>query len=269
MVYKFVYKKTGFGVSVKEQLPEKLHKPVIKKLKERRVYARFKNYLGSCLLRISFKYLLYVTDVFTKYAWVKPLKDKKVKTVSNAFIETVNESIRKLNRFWIGQGREFHNKLMQDRFENNDTLMYCTHNKGGFVIAERFIKTLKAKIYKTITTNDRKFYLPFLNELVDRCNNTYHHYINWKSTNADYSALTEKIATKPKAPKFKVHDNVGSTKYKNIFGKGYTKNRWSRAISIIDCVLKTNPWTYKFKELNGEKIIGVFMKKNCCVVYYK
>ena len=72
--------------------------------------------------------------------------------------------------------------------------------------------------------------------------------------------MTEKIETNPKAPKFKVNDGVTITKYKNIFSKGYTKN-WSREIFIIHYVLKNNPWTYKIKHLNGEKMIGSFYQK--------
>ena len=94
---------------------------------------------------INVKYLLCVIDVFTKYA---PLKDKKGRTVLNVFVEIVNESNRKPNKLWVDQGREFYNKLMQEWLDNNDILMYSTHNEGTSVIAERFIKTLKAKIYK-------------------------------------------------------------------------------------------------------------------------
>ena len=73
----------------------------------------------------------------------KPLKDKKGKTVLNAFIEIVNESNRKPNKLWIDQGREFYNKLMQEWFGNNDILMYYTHNEGKSVVSERFIKKIK------------------------------------------------------------------------------------------------------------------------------
>ena len=89
----------------------------------------------------------YVIDPFNRYACVKPLKDKKGKTVLNAFIEIVNESNRKPNKLWLDQGREFYNELMQEWLNNNDILMYSTLNEGNSVIAERFIKTLKAKIY--------------------------------------------------------------------------------------------------------------------------
>ena len=73
-----------------------------------------------------------------------------------------------------------------------------------------------------------------MNKLVDQYNNTYHHSINKNPINADYSALTEKIETNPKAPKFKVNDRVRITTYKSIFGKGYIEN-WSREIFFIDC----------------------------------
>ena len=94
------------------------------------------------------KYLLCVIDVSTKYAWVKPLKDKKGKATLNTFTEIVNESNCKLNKLWVDQGREFYNKLMQECLDNNDILMCSTYNEGKPVIAERFVKTLKAKIYK-------------------------------------------------------------------------------------------------------------------------
>ena len=200
------------------------------------------------------KYLLFIIDVFTKYAWVKSLKDKKGKTVPNAFIEVVNGSNRKPNKLWVDQGREFCNKLMQEWLDNNDILMYLTHNKSKSVIAERFIKTLN------MTANDSKSYLSYLNKLVDQYDNTYHHSVGKKPINADYSALTEKVETNPKAPMFKVNDRVRITKYKNTFSKGYTEN-WSREMFIIDFVLKTNLWTYKIKNLKEEKITGSFCEK--------
>ena len=102
-----------------------------------------------------------------------------------------------------------------------------------------------------------------MNKLVDQYNNIYHRSINIKPVNTDCSALNKKTKTNPEATNFKVNDRARITKYKNNFSKGYTK-RWSRNIFIIDSVLKTNHWTYKIKDLNGEKIIGSFNEKNCC-----
>ena len=75
------------------------------------------------------------------------MKDKKSKTVLNAFIEIVNESSHKPNKLWVDQGREFYNKFMQEWLNNRDILMYSTHNDDKPVIAKRFIKTLNSKIY--------------------------------------------------------------------------------------------------------------------------
>ena len=105
MVYKFFDKKTESEVSVNEQLAEELIKPVIKKFTRRKVYARFKGNIWAAHLdgmeslfseNRNVKYLLLcVIDVFTKYAQVKTLKDKKGKTVLNNFIEIVNGLILK------------------------------------------------------------------------------------------------------------------------------------------------------------------------------
>ena len=88
MVYKFFEKKTRLEISINEQLAEELHKPVVKKYKRRNVYVRFKGNIWAADLaetgslsskNKNFKYLLCFIKVFTKYAWVKPSKDKKVK----------------------------------------------------------------------------------------------------------------------------------------------------------------------------------------------
>ena len=198
------------------------------------------------------KYLLCVIDIFTKHAWVKPLKYKKSKTVLNAFMEIVNESNCKPNKLWVDQGRHFYNKLMQEWLGNIGILMYSTHNESKSVIAERLIKTLIPKLFKKMTANDNKSYLPNLSKLVNQYKNSHHHPIIRKPINADYSTFTEKIETNPKALKFKVNDRVRITKCKNILSKEYTKN-WSREILIIDSVLKTNSWAYKLAYFNGEK----------------
>ena len=114
MIYKCFDKKTESRINVKEHLAEELHKPVTKKFKRWKVYARFKdNILAADLTKMeslssknkNVKYLLGVIDVFTKYEWVKPLKDKNGKTVLDAFIEKINESNRKPNKLWVDQGR--------------------------------------------------------------------------------------------------------------------------------------------------------------------
>ena len=80
-------------------------------------------------------------EVFTKYVCVKPLKDKKTKTVLHGFIEIVNKSKHKPNKLWVDQRREIFYNLMQRWLEDDDILMYSNHNEGKSVVAERCIKT--------------------------------------------------------------------------------------------------------------------------------
>ena len=111
MVYKFYDKKIGSRIIVKEQLAKELYKPLIKNF-----YARFKDNIWLAVfteIELLFsnnkrvQYSLCFIDVFTRHEWVKPLKGKKSKTVLNTFIEIVNESNRKENKFWDNQGRGF------------------------------------------------------------------------------------------------------------------------------------------------------------------
>ena len=130
---------------------------------------RFKNIIWAADLAkmgwLSYRnwgviYLLCAIDVFTKYTCVKPLKEKKVKAVLHGFIETVYESKCKQNNLWVGQGKEFYNSQWLD---DNDILMYSIHNESKSAVAERFIRTLKGKIYKKMVPNNSKFF-PWLFE---------------------------------------------------------------------------------------------------------
>ena len=165
------------------------------------------------------KYLLCVIDLFIKYAWVRPLKDKKAKTVLHGFIIIANTFKSKTNKVWVDQGKEFQKSLMQKWLGDIDILMYSTHNEGKLVVVERFIKTLKGKIYKKMTANDNKCYVGYLNKIVDEYNNSYYHSIDKKPIDPDYSALTEEIESSHQALEFKVGDTVTISRYKNIFSK--------------------------------------------------
>ena len=138
--------------------------------------------------------------------------------------------------------------------------MYSTHNAGKSVIAESFIKTLKAKIEENMTANDSIFYLSYLNKSLDQYNNTYHHSINKKPNIVDYYALTEKMRRILKLINLKWMTESELLSIRIFLQKGYTEN-WSREIFIIDSVLKANPWTYQIKYLNGGKIMGSFNEK--------
>ena len=136
--------------------------------------------------------------------------------------------------------------------------MYSTHNEGKSVIAERFIRTLKNKIYKYITSISKNMYIDKLDDIVKKYNNTYRTSIKMKPVDVkDNTYIDFKKEFNDKNPKFKVGDHVRISKSKNIFAKGYMPN-WSEEIFIIKKIKNTVPWTYVINDLTGEEIIGTF-----------
>ena len=99
----------------------------------------------------GFRFLLCVIDIFSKYAWVVPLKDKKGVSIVDAFQKILDDSNRKPNKIWVDKGSEFYNSFVKKWLKDNDIEMYFTYNEGKSVAAERFIRTLKTKIYKYMT----------------------------------------------------------------------------------------------------------------------
>ena len=86
----------------------------------------------------GFLLLLCVIDIYSKYAWVIPLKDKKGITVTNAFQKNLDESNCKPNKIWVGKGSKFHNRSMNSWLERNEIEMYSTHNEGNLLLVKDF-----------------------------------------------------------------------------------------------------------------------------------
>ena len=139
--------------------------------------------------------------------------------------------------------------------------MYSSHNEGKSVAAERFIKTLKNKICKHMTAISKNGYFDVLNDIVGEYNNTNHKIIKMKpiDVKSDSFAKYNEESNK-KDLEFKVGGHVRISKYKNIFGKGYTPN-WSEEIFVAKKIKNPVPWTYIISDLNGKKIVGSFYEK--------
>ena len=101
----------------------------------------------------GFRFLLCVIDIFGKYAWVVPLKDKKGTSIVNDFQKILKESDRKPNKIWVDKGIEFYNNSFKHWLKDNNIEMYLIHNEGKFFVAERFIRTLKAKYMTLVSRN--------------------------------------------------------------------------------------------------------------------
>ena len=98
------------------------------------------------------RFLLCVIDIFSKYTWVVPLKDKKGVSIVNESQSILKQSNRKPNKIWVDKGSESYNTSFKKWLQDNDIIMYSTHNEGKSVVAKRFIRTIKNKIYKYMTS---------------------------------------------------------------------------------------------------------------------
>ena len=138
--------------------------------------------------------------------------------------------------------------------------MYSTYNEGKSVVAERFIRKLKNKLYKHMTATGKNVYYDVLDDVVNKYNNTKHSTIKMEPIDVKNNERVYIDEHTEKDIRFKVGDSVRISRYKNIFAKGYTPN-WSKEIFIVDKINETVPYTYNLKELNHEEIIGSFYDK--------
>ena len=267
MVYKFFDKKSsGSGIN-NVKLADELHKPVIKKFSKCKVYSSFKdNILGVDLADMQLlsrqnkgiKYLLCAIDFFSKYAFVVPLKDKKGASVVKGFKKVVNESSREPDKIWVDKGSEFYNKVFKNWLKDEGIEIYSTYNEGKSVVAERFIRTLKNKLYKHMTAISQDVYWNVLDDAVAKYNDTINRSIGMKPKDVKSDKKAVYVAeSNEKSTRFSVGDRVRISKFKNIFAKGYTPN-WSKEIFVVNKIKNTVPWTYELKDLNREDIIGRF-----------
>ena len=206
------------------------------------------------------KYLSSTIDIFSKYAWVVPLKDKRGLTIVNAFPKIISKG-RKPNKIWVDQGGAFYNNLFKRFLKINNVEMYSVNNEAKSVDAKRFIKMLKNKIFKHTTAISKNVCFDVLGSIVNKSNNTVHRTIKVKPTDFTSDSYAEyNEDSNEKDPKSKIDDRVRISKYKNIFAKRYTQN-WSEEVFIITKIKDTVPLAYVMSALNGESIAGSFYEK--------
>ena len=173
----------------------------------------------------GFHFLLCIIDVYSKYAWIALLEDEKGITTTRAYQEILDKHRNKPNNIWVNKGSAFYNRSMKSWLQDNDIEMYSTHNEGKPVAAGRFIRTLKNKVYKYMTSISKSMCIDILDYINNKNNNTYD--ISIKMNPVDVSSSTyfdfDKKDNKENS-KFKVGDHESISKYKNIFAKGYVPN---------------------------------------------
>ena len=257
-----------------EKLADELHKPIRRKFTRRRVIVNGIDEIWcSDLVEMGklskwnkgYRYLLMVLDVFSKYGWIVPLKDKKGESVAKTF-KTIFKEGRKPHYLWTDKGKEYYNKNMKELLDKNKINIYSTENEEKSSVCERWNRTMKNKMWKQFTVQNNTMYLDMLPKLVAEYNNTKHRSIGMTPVEASkkknegdvYINLYGKMKRTLTKPKFQVGDKVRISKYKRpIFDKGYAPN-WTEEIFTVDAILYTNPITYKMKDELGEEITGSF-----------
>lgn len=267
-----------------EQKTYTLHKPIVRNFKRRKTIVagidiqwqadladmqKFSKYNNG------YRYLLCVIDVFSKMAWVKPIKNKLSTTLIKTFNNILNESHRIPKSLQTDKGSEFINKPFQKFLKNKHIHFFTTENpETKASVIERFLRTLKGKMWKYFTYNNTKKYIDVLQYLINNYNRSKHSSTGYKPTDANIgnehiisnNINNNEISKDNKT--IKIGDHVRINKTKKHFTKGYLPN-WTLELFIVYKVINGSPITFKVHDLNGEEIKGSFYRNELQLIKNK
>ena len=240
-------------IKTKQQLLAKeLFSPQITKFRRERILSSYKDETWSADLiyksslskdNKNYKFILTVIDIFRKYAWAIPLKNKSGLSITNGFEIVLGES-RKPEKLWVDRGSEFYNKTFKSLLKEYETKLYSTYSDLKAVFIERFNRTLLHIINKPMFINGDGNWVNILTDAVETYNNNIHSTINM--TPVDASNNPDKVkytfSFKNIKPKLKIGDYVRNADERNIVSKGHTSN-WNRELFKVNEVLKSQPPT--------------------------
>ena len=248
-----------------------LHKPVRRKYKRRKTYSSGIDDLWQAdLVDLSNianyndgnRFLLTCIDVFSKFAWVVAIKNKKATTVRDAFSRIIGD--RKPNYLQTDKGSEFINETFQKFLRECDIKFYTSQNDDiKCAIIERFHRTLKARMYRYFTYSSSNRYVDVLSSLVSSYNKSYHRSIKTTPVHVlphNEAEIRHRLYQPKKLPikyKFVVGDKVRISESRQVFKKGYLAH-WSLEIFTISKRLPTEPPTYRIVDELKEEIKGSF-----------
>lgn len=213
------------------------------------------------------KYLMVVIDVFSKYGWIRPLKRKTGKEVNEAFVSIFKEDGRKPINLQCDKGREFVSHVSKNFFKKHDINFYTTRNPDTkAAVAERFLKTIKTRLWRYFTYKNTFRYIDVIQDLVRAYNHTVHSSIKMAPADVNERNLLRvwrNLYSKKEiyvVPKLKVGDTVRISRDKKHFAKGYERN-WSKEIFIVTRVIRHPVPVYELKDLADEVIDGTFYEQ--------
>ena len=248
------------------QLASELHKRALIKFPRRTVRAYLPDELWAADLvdmsnvknknkKITF--LLNIVDVYSRYAYSIPLKNKTGAAVLEA-LESITGG-RTPRYLWVDEGKEFYNKDVIGWCKKHHVLMYSTHSGLKSVFAESFNKTEKNAFYQEFNNKLTKNYYTFLPEFLETYNHTVHSATK-ETPDKIYNhgaATQESIMTRyDEKPKFKVGEYIRLSKVKKTFEKGYEVKWTPETFKIVGIDDKQNPIMYELEDLMDEKVDG-------------
>ena len=211
----------------------------------------------------GYRYILTVIDLFSRYAWSRPLKTKRGDEVAAAF-KAIFKGGRIPKRIQTDQGKEFENRHVRALFAKHNITLFSVKSAYKAALVERFNRTLKHKLWRYLTSSNQRKWLPVLQDAVRAYNHSIHRVIKRKPANVTQDSVADmrEENSKRQRPKGKdvirIGDSVRISKVKSIFDKGYLPNWTEEIFTVADINRKYHPLTYKLKDANGEEIEGSF-----------
>ena len=213
------------------------------------------------------KFILTVIDVFSRYAWARPLKTKSGTDVAKAFKSIFREGRIPL-RIQTDQGKEFENRHVRTLFHTHGIELFSVKSAYKAALVERFNRTLKARLWRYFTANVTQTWLHVLQEAVHAYNHSIHRMIKKRPVDVQASNVDEirelnARRRPPNVEKLDIHvgDKVRISKVKSVFAKGYLPNWTEEIFEVVSINTKFTPTTYKLKDYEGNIIDGNFYRQ--------
>ena len=215
----------------------------------------------------GYRFILTVIDIFSRYAWARPLKSKRGEEVAAAFEDIFQEG-RIPKRIQTDQGKEFENRHVLSLFHRHNIELFSVKSAYKAALVERFNRTLKHKLWRYFTMSTHQNWTQILQDVVHAYNHSIHRTLGRKPAEVtvnNAADVREKAFKRPPASTKKsdiqVGDKVRISKVKSIFAKGYLPN-WTEEIFTVESInRKTSPITYKLKDYQGNVIEGSFYRQ--------
>ena len=156
-----------------------------------------------------------IIDVFSKYGWAVPLKNKSGPEVTQALRQILRKN--KCKKLWVDSGREFYNKNVYKLLKENDIEMYSTNNDEKCSVVERWNRTIKTQLWRYFSANGTQKYIDILQPLIDKYNSTKHRSIGMSPLDARkpsnhqqvfQNLYFKKVQARRIKPKYAVGDKV-------------------------------------------------------------